>query len=226
MPDPLRSALRVWLPSRRLTPFEALPVLFRTGGAPGIPPSELSPLERCASVSTRADPLAVSPGVAPSAEASGRTAGPRLLGFDPFESPLRPDARLTRRPPAAPLGFAPSRVFRRTRRPGFRPDSSHALRGAEPKELSASATEYQTAFAWPDPSEDTQGVSAGPDNPRRVSVPVRSRTFERDCCRAMCSPRTAPHITADSPRSLATRPTLPESSWGALGTQAQRHSHR
>jgi hypothetical protein len=226
MPDPLRSALRVWLPSRRLTPFEALPVLFRTGGAPGISPSELSPLERCAGLSTRADPLAVLPGVAPSAEASGRTTGPRLLGFHPFESPLRPNARLTRQPPATPLGFDPSRVFRRTRRPGFRPDSSHALDEAEPKELSAGATKYQTTFAWPDPNKDTQGIPAGPGNPRRVSVPVRSRTFKRARFRAMCSPRAAPHITADSPRSLETRPTLPELSWVALGTQAQRHSHR
>jgi hypothetical protein len=37
---PLRSAFRVWLPSWRLTPFDAGPVLFHTGSAPGIHPSE------------------------------------------------------------------------------------------------------------------------------------------------------------------------------------------
>jgi len=41
--DPLRSAFRVWLPSWRLTPCDALPVLFRTGSARGIHPSEVSP---------------------------------------------------------------------------------------------------------------------------------------------------------------------------------------
>jgi len=43
---PLRSAFRVWLPSWRLTPCDPLPVLFRTGSAHGIHPSEVSPLGR------------------------------------------------------------------------------------------------------------------------------------------------------------------------------------
>jgi hypothetical protein len=43
---PLRSASWVWLPSGRLTPSEPLPVLFHTGGALGIYPSELSPSGR------------------------------------------------------------------------------------------------------------------------------------------------------------------------------------
>jgi hypothetical protein len=46
LPNPLRSALRVWLPSRRLTPSEPAPVLFRTDSALGIYPSELSPSTR------------------------------------------------------------------------------------------------------------------------------------------------------------------------------------
>jgi hypothetical protein len=40
---PLRSVLRVWLPSRRFTPFGPLPVLFHTGRALGIRPSKPSP---------------------------------------------------------------------------------------------------------------------------------------------------------------------------------------
>jgi hypothetical protein len=43
---PLRSARRVWLPSRRLTLSEPVPVLFHTGSALGIHPSELSPRGR------------------------------------------------------------------------------------------------------------------------------------------------------------------------------------
>jgi hypothetical protein len=40
---PLRSAFRVWLPSWRLPPCDPLPVLFHTGSAHGIYPSEVSP---------------------------------------------------------------------------------------------------------------------------------------------------------------------------------------
>jgi hypothetical protein len=40
---PLRSAPRVWLPSRRLPTFDPVPAFFHTGCAPGIHPSELSP---------------------------------------------------------------------------------------------------------------------------------------------------------------------------------------
>jgi hypothetical protein len=68
---PLRSALRVWLPSRRLPPFGPLPVLFHTGGAPGIRPSELSPLKKYSTVSDRIDPHTVSPAGIPAAETAG-----------------------------------------------------------------------------------------------------------------------------------------------------------
>jgi hypothetical protein len=57
---PLRSALGVWSPPRRLPPFKPLPVLFHTGGAPGIAPSELSPPARYTGVSTRMHPRTVS----------------------------------------------------------------------------------------------------------------------------------------------------------------------
>jgi hypothetical protein len=83
---PLRSALRVWIPSRRLPPFESLPVLFHTGGAHGISPSELSPLARSLGVSTQLHPptvfLSLLLGESPS-----RLAEPRFLGFIPHESP-------------------------------------------------------------------------------------------------------------------------------------------
>jgi hypothetical protein len=104
-PCPLRSALRVSLPSRRFPPFGPLPVLFHTGGAPGLPPSKLSPLERYPHVSVRKDPRTVSPGVLPATEIPGRPAGPRFLGFGPLKSPSPSEARLTLRSPGAPLGF-------------------------------------------------------------------------------------------------------------------------
>jgi hypothetical protein len=123
---PLRSALRVWLPSRRLPPFGPLPVLFRTGGAPGIPPSECSPLERWPYVSARPNPPTVSLSVLPDA-GSGRPAEPRFLGFSPSKSPWQPDALLTHRLLDTPLGFPPSRVYKRKPCPGFHQDSFHAL---------------------------------------------------------------------------------------------------
>jgi hypothetical protein len=36
LPDPLRSAFRVWLPSWRFSPLDTWPALFRAGSAPGI----------------------------------------------------------------------------------------------------------------------------------------------------------------------------------------------
>lgn len=103
---PLRSALRVWLPSRRFTPFGPLPALFRAGGAHGIPPSKRSPLEW---LSDRLQPdgptYRFAPALLPT-RTPGRPAGPRFLGFDPFESPSRSDAWLAHHPPDAPLGFA------------------------------------------------------------------------------------------------------------------------
>jgi hypothetical protein len=54
------ASLRVWLPSRRFTPFDASPVLFHTSSAHGIHPSELSPRERHLTVSRRKNPRTVS----------------------------------------------------------------------------------------------------------------------------------------------------------------------
>jgi hypothetical protein len=56
---PLRSAFRVWLPSWRLTPSNPVPVLFHTGGALGIHPSEVSPLGVSHSLSTERNPRTV-----------------------------------------------------------------------------------------------------------------------------------------------------------------------
>jgi len=103
---PLRSALRVWLPSRRFTPFGPLPALFHAGGAHGITPSKRSPLEWLSDrFRTDAPTYRFAPAFFPT-RTPGRPAGPRFLGFDPFESPLRSDAWLAQHPPDAPLGFS------------------------------------------------------------------------------------------------------------------------
>jgi len=104
---PLCSVLRVWAPSRRFSPFDAVPALFHAGGAHGICPSELSPLGRFPGVSTRVSPPTVSPsGIPRRPKTSGRPAGPRFLGFGPSESPSRCSGCLAHRSPDAPLGFA------------------------------------------------------------------------------------------------------------------------
>jgi hypothetical protein len=58
---PLRSTFRVWLPSWRFTPSEPLPVLFHTGGALGIHPSEINLPKGIRSVSASDPPTYRSP---------------------------------------------------------------------------------------------------------------------------------------------------------------------
>jgi hypothetical protein len=69
--------------------IEPLPVLFRTGSAPGIHPSELSPLPGSPRVTTRKHPPTVPLAVNLLAEAKNRPDEPRFLGFDPWQSPWR-----------------------------------------------------------------------------------------------------------------------------------------
>ena len=111
LPCPLRSALRVWLPSRRFSPAKPLPVLFHTGSAPGIRPSELSPPGRSPHVSARPDPRAVHPAGAP---IPPRRAGPAQTGrgFWALTLPRVPgdDAGFNSRAAGCSLGLFPSRV--------------------------------------------------------------------------------------------------------------------
>jgi hypothetical protein len=105
---PLRSAFRVWLPSWRFTPSEPSPALFHADSAHGIRPSERSPLARYP-VRFRPDgpTCRFSRRCTNRPEAVSRPDEPRLLGFDPSESPSQSDAGLARRPPDAPVGFRP-----------------------------------------------------------------------------------------------------------------------
>jgi len=159
---PLRSAFRVWLPSWRVTPSEPVSGLFRPDSAHGIHPSERSPLERYPNVSARKHPHAVFPAGTAVAETTTRSGRPRLLGFDPSESPARPSNvfnALSRRMlpwvSALPghtcesLGRDPSRLPL-TRFANLLPEGSVG-----------GASGYQSALAWPCPSSTAS---------RRISV--------------------------------------------------------
>jgi hypothetical protein len=148
LPHPLRSALRVWLPSRRLAPSEPVPVLFHTGGAHGIRPSELPPPARYPRVSARKDPRTVFPAVVTVAETTGRPGRPRFLGFDPCESPWRSDAGLVCRTLAAPLGFT---LLRPSGRSLGRVHARHPLTRfcRRARKRVASAPEFRSVPAWP-----------------------------------------------------------------------------
>jgi hypothetical protein len=198
---PLRSALRVWLPSRRFSPFDPPPVLFRTGGALGIHPSEHSPPER---------PPVRFRTAAPTYRSSCKwnhlprqEAGPAGRGFwaYPSGSPWRPDMCLAHRPLAAPLGLALlgfardslDRVFTRSPRTRFA--------GSAVTRIPAGAPESRSAIAcpWSGPCVRTHRVIGGtllgfPHQCTPVhSSPPRPWLF--------CSPHTASYITADRRRS-------------------------
>jgi len=66
-------------------------------------------------------------------------ADPRLLGFDPSESPLSKRACLARETTGCSLGFRPSRVLQREPWPGLRPASSYVLGPADRKRPSVPA---------------------------------------------------------------------------------------
>jgi hypothetical protein len=103
---PLRSAFRVWLPSWRFPPFDPVPVLFHTGSALGIYPSELSPLTGHPRRFRREGPTyRFFPADIPGTEVPSRLDRPRFLGFAPCESPWRRQACLAPQPLDAPLGF-------------------------------------------------------------------------------------------------------------------------
>jgi hypothetical protein len=213
---PLCSALRVWLPSRRLAPREPAPALFHADSAPGIHPSKRSPFGRYPRVTARKRPRTVSLAVIPTAEATGRTGKPRFLGFNPSESPSQPNVCLARRPPDAPLGFAllgsanrnlardfarsPLTRLHRLRRRTFEP--TPRLRVSISFGLTSSRFRAST--------------QAGRDNPSRVFVPAQSLTFKRAPVRAMSSPRAAPYVAADWPTFFGrNRLVLPESQGSA-----------
>jgi hypothetical protein len=106
-------------------------------------------------VSARVNPLTVSPASATGAEAPGRPRGPRFLGFDPCESPWRPDTGLGCRPLDAPLGFTlPGRASERLDRTFAR---SPLTRFPKPILEPASAAPQSLNQRSPDPVRERTG---------------------------------------------------------------------
>jgi hypothetical protein len=160
-PDPLRSACRVWLPSWRLTPSEPVPVLFHTGGALGICPSELSPLGRFQPrFRDRWTHVPLNPSVIPSPR---RWAGPTGRGFWALTLPGVPGSRrmISVATAGCSLGLLPLRAFRPRPDPGFRLDSSHALCGVSLATRRAGASEFRSAPAWPHPPHSASRAADG-----------------------------------------------------------------
>jgi len=128
---PLRSALRVWLPSRRFPPFDPAPAFFHTGCAPGIHPSELSPPGRpSVRFRTGETHLPFLPQVKPPTGAGGRPCRPRFLGLSSRESLATGRGFSTSTAGGSP-GFLPSRV--RSRQPGSGFARSPLTRFAAPR---------------------------------------------------------------------------------------------
>jgi hypothetical protein len=147
---PLRSAFRVWLPSWRLTPFDPVPVLFRTGSAPGIHPSEHFPLGRYPGCYHPDAPTYRSTRRCSRRRSVGPAQQAPVSGFRPFRESLATGKGLAHQPLDAPMGLRPSRVLDRRPDPGFRPDSSHALHERS-KASPTGAPEYQSVCGPPFP---------------------------------------------------------------------------
>ena len=128
---PLRSALRVWLPSRRLAPFESLPALFHAGGALGIHPSELPPHGRLAERFRSDEPTYRLASRYARCRSGEPARGAAVPGLRPFREFLAADRVVSTTTAGCSPGFCPSRA--RGRRPlsGFRRKSSPALRHSE-----------------------------------------------------------------------------------------------
>jgi len=125
---PLSSVLRVWLPSRRLAPFESLPALFHAGGAHGIHPSELAPHGRLTERFRSGGPTCRF------AQRYSRRRGGEpgqwaaVTGLRPFREFLAARSVVSTPTTGCSLGFCPSRARGQWPFPGFRRESSRTLR--------------------------------------------------------------------------------------------------
>jgi len=82
---PLRSALRVALPSRRFAPLEASPAIFRAGSAFGIPLRSFLLPRGFRVVSARKHPPTVSPDVVPLRQSGGPARRAAVSGLQPSQ---------------------------------------------------------------------------------------------------------------------------------------------
>jgi len=84
--------------------------------------------EDCLNVSAQAYPPTVASGGMPATEAASPPAGRRFLGFQPFRESLAIDRMVSTTTAGCSLGFCPSRARGQGPFPGFRRESSLALR--------------------------------------------------------------------------------------------------
>jgi hypothetical protein len=174
--------------------------LFRTGSAPGIYPSELSPSGRYPARFRVEEPTYRFACQYTCTEGTGRLGKPRFLGFNPSGSPWRSNVLLTRQSLDAPLGFS-LLGLPRTPWPGFRPASSHALsrsglftRAAAPQSIDQRPLRLDLPYGKPQGSIRAPflGFCTGL-NPQHANAHPPGLS---------CSPHAASHITADCRRSL------------------------
>jgi hypothetical protein len=118
-------ARRVWLPSRRFAPFDASPVLFRTGSAHGIHPSELSPLERHPAVSRWKNPRTVGRG--PQLPEDSHVRAASVSGLCSFRESLAIKPVFSGLIAGCSLGVHSSKACGQEPCSGFRPNSSRVL---------------------------------------------------------------------------------------------------
>jgi hypothetical protein len=203
---PLRSALRVWSPSRRFSPFDPAPVFFHTGCAPGIHPSEHSPPGRSSVRYRTGEPhVPFLPQVKPPTEAGGRPCGPRFLGL-PFRKSLATGRGFSTSTAGGSPGVFPSRVRSRQPGPGSRPISSPALRRTAVSRDATGAPESRSAAAclrsWP----RVRAHGGVRRDPSRVSAPAQSQHSDPPRLWLSFSPHAASCIAADRPTICETCP--------------------
>jgi hypothetical protein len=151
-------------------PFDASPVLFRTGSAHGIHPSKLSPRKRHPEVSHGEDPRTVGRG--PQLPEDSHVRATSVSGLCSFRESLAIKPVFSGSITGCSLGFRSSRAFGQKPGPGFRPNSSYMLdcvNGA----YATCTKEYRSASAWFNRAA-TASRGERPNNPRRVPAPVGS----------------------------------------------------
>jgi len=163
-----------------------VPALFRAGSAPGVTPSKRSPSERYADVTADVNPPAVSPATCATAVAATPRDRPRLLGFDPSGSPLRPRVCLARGLAGCSPGFLPFQGLSATALSSFRRSplscfAGRSIRGGRPRQPAPQSINRPSPTSSA-PAGEPSGRGRG--NPLRVFAPVRSLTFERQPPRA------------------------------------------
>jgi hypothetical protein len=116
----------------------------------------------------------------PAAVAESRPNGLRFLGFDPFESPLRPGEGLARRPPDTPMGFALSGFLIASL--GQRFSRPPLLRFVVPVASHETDRRHRVSInRRPAQPASRRSAPTRPGHPLRVFAPTRSRYIRTRC---------------------------------------------